>query len=330
MTDNAKSEVIIKLVGKLTLEFPDMDQLKVRMIIEEVMYKYEVTSTETALVASDIEQRIQIYIACKRLDGLSEQTLKNYIQDLNIFASYIRKPIATVSTMDLRMYLATRCKNLKPSSTNTQMSILKSFFGWLHTEEYIPKDPSKKLKPTKEPKRLRHALTDEEIENLRQVCRTDREKSLLEFLVSTGCRLSEVTGINIDSINFYEMSLNVVGKGNKERKVFFNIKAKILLKKYLKSRKGNSEALFVSEKAPFARLGNRAVESAIHKIALRANFNKAVFPHIFRHSYATHNLNAGMPLPILQKLMGHSNADTTMIYAEMSEENIMHEYKRIS
>jgi len=329
-TDNAKDEVIIKLVGKLTLEFPDIDQLKVRRIAEEVMYKYTINSTETSLVVTDIDQRIEIYLACKRLDGLSSKTLKGYEQNLFIFASYIKKPIATVNTMDLRMFLAVRCKNLKPSSTNTQMSILKSFFGWLYEEEYIPTNPSKKLKQTKEPKRLRYALTDEEIENLRQVCSTDKEKSLLEFLVSTGCRLSEATQIDIDSINWFELSLNVIGKGNKERKVFFTIKAKILLKKYLKNRKGKSKALFISEKAPYARLGNRGIEYIIHRIALRANFDKSVFPHLFRHSFATHNLNAGMPLPILQKLMGHTSADTTMIYAEMSEENVRHEYKRIS
>ena len=330
MTDNAKDEAIIKIVGKLTLEFNELDQLKVREIVEEVLYKYEVTSCETALVATDVEQRLQIYLACKKLDGLSETTLNNYKRELTIFAGYIKKPIATVNTMDLRMFLAVRCKNLKPGSTNTQMSVLKSFFGWLSDEEYIPKDPSKKLKQTKEPKRLREALSDEEVENLRQACKSDREKSLIEFLVSSGCRLSELTGINIEQINWYEMSLKVIGKGNKERKVFFSVKAKILLKKYLKDRKGNSEALFISIKAPYGRLGNRAVEHEIHKIAERANFDKAVFPHIFRHSYATHNLNAGMPLPILQKLMGHSSADTTMIYAEMSEENIQHEYRRIS
>ena len=258
MTDNAKDEVIIKLVGKLTLEFPELNQLKVREIAEEVLYKYEVTPLETALVATDVEQRLQIYIACKRLDGLSEKTLKNYKQDLTIFAGYIRKPISNVNTMDLRMFLAQRCKNLKPSSTNTQISILKSFFGWLASEEYIPRNPAAKIKLTKEPKHLRHPLTDEEIENLRQACEylkkpleKDRSKALLEFLNSTGCRLSEITNIDVCQINWYEMSLNVIGKGSKERKVYFNVKAKVLLKKYLKDRKGNGEALFISLKAPY-------------------------------------------------------------------------------
>lgn len=128
------------------------------------------------------------------------------------------------------MFLAVRCKDMKQSSVNGQISILKSFFGWLADEEYIPKNPAKKLKQTKEPKRLRHAMTEEEVELLRQASKTDREKALVEFLISTGCRLSEVVGVNKDDINWYEMSLNVIGKGDKERKVYFSTKAKILLK----------------------------------------------------------------------------------------------------
>ncbi len=327
---SSKDEVVIKMVGKLSLEFPEINQLKVRELLEEVLYKYDVKPTETALVVSDIEDKIGIYLASKKLDGLSPKTLKNYQYNLMIFANYLRKPLATINAMDLRMYLAQRCKGLKPSSVNGQISILKSFFGWLANEEYIPKNPTTKLKQTKEPKRVRHAMTEEEIELLRQACKTDREKALIEFLISTGCRLSEVVGVNKDNINWYEMSLFVIGKGNKERKVYFNTKAKILLKKYLDSRKDNNEALFVTSKKPHTRLGGRSIQREIQKIAHRAGMDKSIYPHLFRHSFATHKLNSGMSLPVIQHLMGHENPSTTQIYAELSEENVMHEYKKIS
>ena len=329
-TNNAKNEVIIKLVGKLTLEFPTIDQLKVRRIAEEVMYKYDITSTETALVTSDAPQKIQLYLACKKLDGLSVKTLKGYKQDLEIFSRYIRKPLSNVNTMDLRMFLAVRCEKLKATSTNTQISHLKSFFGWLFGEEYIPKNPTSQLKQTKVPKILRHPLSDEEVENLRQVCIKDRDKALIEFLVSSGARLSEAISIDIDDIDFHEMSLFVVGKGSKERKIYFTVKAKILLKRYIKNRKGINKALFIAEKFPFQRIGDRAIESSIKKVAKAANFDKSVFPHLFRHSFATHSLNAGMSLPILQKIMGHSDPGTTMVYAELSDENVRHAVRRIS
>ncbi|MGO5074337.1 site-specific tyrosine recombinase/integron integrase [Clostridium sporogenes] len=329
-SSSSKEEVVIKLVGKLSLEIPDIDQLKVRNIVEEVLYRYSILPEETGLVSSDIEEKLQIYLASKKLDGLSKKTLKNYEYNLLIFADHLRKPLATINTMDLRMFLAVRCKNMKQTSMNGQISILKSFFGWLADEEYIPKNPAKKLKQTKEPKRLRHAMTEEEIELLRQACKTDREKALVEFLISTGCRLSEVVGVDKGDINWHEMSLNVVGKGDKERKVYFSTKAKILLKKYLLTREDNNEALFVTSKRPHARLGGRSVQREIKKIADRAGINKSIYPHLFRHSFATHKLNAGMPMSIIQHLMGHENPSTTQIYAELSQENIRHEYKKIS
>ncbi|HDK7138915.1 TPA: tyrosine-type recombinase/integrase [Clostridium botulinum] len=329
-SSSSKEEVVIKLVGKLSLEFPEIDQLKVRTIAEEVLYKYRVLPEETALVSSDIEEKLQIYLASKKLDGLSIKTLKNYEYNLLIFADHLRKPLAAINTMDLRMFLAVRCKNMKQTSMNGQISILKSFFGWLVDEEYIPKNPAKKLKQTKEPKRLRRALSEEEVELLRQAAKTDREKALVEFLVSTGCRLSEVVGVDKLDIDWNEMSLFVIGKGNKERKVYFNVKTKICLKKYLNKRKDNNEALFVTSKRPHARLGGRSIQREIKKIAKRTGLEKSIHPHLFRHSYATHNLNSGMPMPILQQLMGHESPATTQIYAELSQENIKHEYKKIS
>lgn len=330
MYTNVKDEIIIKIVGKLTQEFPEVNQIQVREIVETVLYRYDITPQETALIASDIEDRIQIYIASKRLDGLSEKTLKNYNYELIKFASCLTKPIATVTTMDLRMYLSVRCKNMKGSSTNALISILKSFFGWLYNEEYIPKNPAVKLKQTKEPKRVRHALTDEEVELLRQACWTKREFALVEFLVSTGCRLSEVVGINVSDIDWHDMSLLVIGKGNKQRKVYFNVKTKILLQAYLKDKRGNDPALFTSVRFPFARVGGRAIERELKNISQRAGFEKSIFPHLMRHTFATHNINSGMPLHVIQQLMGHESPQTTLVYSELSSENIKHEYRKIS
>lgn len=327
---SSKDEVVIKLVGKLSLEFSDLDQFKVRNIVEEVLYKYNIMPTETALVSSDVEEKLQIYLATKKLDGLSHRTLRNYNYQLLILASHLVKPLSTITTMDLRMYLAARCKNMKPSSVNGQISILKSFFSWLSDEEYIPKNPAAKLKQTKEPKRVRHALNDEELEFLRQACETDREKALIEFLISTGCRLSEVVGVDKDAIDWHEMSLYVIGKGDKERKVYFNVRTKILLSKYLELRRDDTPALFTASKYPYGRLGGRSIEREIKKIAAKAKFDKSIFPHLFRHSFATSRINNGMPLHIIQHLMGHETPATTQIYAKISEENVRHEYKRIS
>lgn len=327
---SSKDEVVVKLVGRLTIEFPDLDQLRARQLIEETLYKYEIAPAETALVARDIEEKIQIYLATKRLDGLSKKTLYSYELNLVMFASHLRKPLTTVSTMDLRMYLAVRCKKLKQSSVNTQISILKSFFAWLANEEYIPKNPTAKLTQVKQPKRVRQAMTDEEVELLRQACEKLCEKCIIEFLIATGCRLSEIVNVDIAHINWNEKSLFVIGKGDKERKVYFTAKAKVLLQAYLATRTDDNPALFVADKGEHKRLGGRSIENEVHKVAVRAGFEKSVYPHLFRHTFATSKINAGMPLPVLQHIMGHDDPSTTQIYAKLSEENILHEYKKIS
>ena len=330
MMSIANNEVIIRLVGKLTLEFPEIDQLKVREIAEDVLYRYDIVPQENALVASDIEDRIIIYLACKKLDGLSMKTLKNYKGELLKFSSFLIKPIAAITTMDLRMYLTNRCKKLRPSSTNTIRFILKSFFGWLHQEEYIPKNPALKIKATKEPIRERKPLSEEQVEIFRQSCITDREKALTEFLYSSACRLSECKDVNISDIDWHERTLNVIGKGDKERQICFSVKAKILLQRYLLSRKGDNDALFIAVKSPFNRIGGRSIEHAIEKIKNRSGLKENIFPHLFRHTKATHSINAGMPIHILQELLGHSSVATTQIYAKVSKENILHEYRKIS
>jgi len=218
---------------------------------------------------------------------------------------------------------------MKPSSTNTQSYIMKSFFAWLHQEEYIPKNPMLKIKETKVPGRLREALTLDEIEILRQKCKTLREKTLLEFTYSTGCRVSEIVDVNIDDIDFHTKTLKVIGKGNKERIVCFNTKAKYLLKEYMLSRADNNPSLFVASKGTHARLGKRSIENEIKKIAKRANLGKSIYPHLLRHSIATHLLSGGMLLHNVQKLLGHSDPKTTQIYAQISIGNVIYEYGKM-
>jgi integrase/recombinase XerD len=329
---NSNEEVVIKTIGKITqnfLEFQDFQkQLELRKILDEVLYDYDVMTKVTALVASDIDEKMQIYFASKKLDGMSARTIKNYNYILTKFSGYLRKPLSSITTMDMRMYLAAVGQNIQANSVNALIYCFKSFFSWLTDNEYIMKNPMSKIKATKVPKRVRHALTEEEIELLRQACKTDREKSLLEFAYSSGCRLSEIISINIPDVDFYDLSLHVIGKGNKERKVRFSIKAKILLQNYINSRKGINEALFISSKSPYQRIGSRAIEREVEGIAKRAGFDKSIYPHLFRHSYATHKINGGMSLPVLQNLMGHENSSTTMIYARINDENIKHEYNR--
>lgn len=330
---NCNEEATIRIIGKVSQELAEFEnlqkQIQLRKVLDEVLYNYDIITKETSLVASDIEEKMHIFFASKKLEGMSDKTIKNYNYMLSKFSSFMRKPLTGITVMDMRMYLALVSRDIKPGSVNAVIFCLKSFFAWLVNEEYIIKNPMAKIKATKIPKRLRHALTEEEVELLKQACETDREKALIEFLISTGCRLSEVVGVNKDDINWHEMSLNVIGKGDKERKVYFSTKAKILLRKYLLTRADDNPALFVSMRKPHGRIGGRAIEREVKKIADRAGFDKSIYPHLMRHSFATHSLSKGMNITTIQHLMGHEESSTTMIYAQQSEENIRHEYKKI-
>lgn len=325
---NCNEEFVIRTIGKVTLEYPIIDQLKLRDILYECLYNFNVLPIEQALVASDIEEKMMIFLASKKIEGKSKNTLYNYRLILQKFAGYVHKPISTITVMDLRMYLAATTKDLKPSTINTIMSCFKSFFGWLELEEYIPKNPTKKLKAFKLPIRLRKSLTIEELEKLRDACKTVRERCMLEFIFSTGCRISEVVNTDIQNLNFSDNSLRVVGKGDKEREVYFSPKAKLYIEKYLQERTDACPALFVTIRYPHHRMGVKSMEREISKIAGRAGFNKSVFPHLLRHTMATLAIQAGAKLTTVQHLLGHTDPSTTQIYAETSMEDVKHEYKQ--
>ena len=326
---NLNEKFIINTIGKITdiLQLDFSTQTKIRNILEENLYNKTIFENSKELVASDTEDKIAYYLQVRKLDGLSDKTLKNYYYTLNNLSNFIVKPVNSITTTDLRMFIASH-KTHKNSSINTITNILKGFFKFLVDEEIIAKDPSRKLSLIKIPKRLRKSMTIEELEKMRIACKTPRERALIEFLFSTGCRISEVSNCNINDINFYDNTIRVVGKGNKERIVCFNDKSKLYIKEYLELREDNNPALFISDRKPFGRMGTRGLELIVSKVANRTNMDKKVFPHLFRHTMATLSLQSGANITTIQHLLGHTTPATTQIYAENSIEDIKHEYKQ--
>jgi integrase/recombinase XerD len=233
--------------------------------------------------------------------------------------------------MDIRVYLAAYTKTgVKNTTIATTISCLKSFFGWLETQDYINKSPMRKVKNIKIEKRLRKPLSQEELEMLRIACKTVREKAIVEFFYSTGCRLDEVYKLNKGDINWNTDSCMVIGKGNKERRVFLNAKARVHLWKYIASRKDNNEALFVTGRGKLNRLGPRSFEEIFGDLGRRAGLTKRVHPHLLRHTMATSMLNNGASLAAVQGLLGHEDPATTQIYAELNQEELHLTHKRHS
>lgn len=327
-------EASIRLLGRLTLLLPVLEQnfslqLEVKKVIDETLYDYEITSKCTDLITSDIEEKAAIYLACKRLEGLSQKTLENYRLFLNKLDQFFTRPCSTIETMDLRMFLAVLGKGKQPTTVNGYITMLKGFFGWLQAEEYILKNPAFKLKQTKVPRVIQQPYNPENLEKLREACETQREKALFELLDSTACRISEIDNIRLCDINWQERSIKVTGKGNKERIVYFSTKAKLHIQEYLNTRLGESEFLFISEKIPYQHIKVRALQLIVAKIKKRADVQERVHCHKFRRTQATRLLNSGMRIEGVQGILGHTTPSTTQIYAQLSQENLKNEYRKL-
>lgn len=218
--------------------------------------------------------------------------------------------------------------SVKNTTIATRTDILRGFFGWLRNEEYITKNPMDKIKTIKAESRIREPLTYEELEILRTGCKTLRQKCILEMFYSTCVRLDELVNMNIADVGFSEQRINVIGKGNKERTVYFNARTKVYLQKYLKLRNDTSPALFVTERAPIDRLGRRGVQREIKKIQEQSGLNKNIYPHLLRHSGSSHMLEKGIAIEVIQEILGHESLDTTRHYSKSSQSNIEYQYRK--
>jgi integrase/recombinase XerD len=222
---NLSQEIAVSIVEQVIKVIPYFEvdikeQLNLRYLIEEKLNDYQITSRCTDLTKGDIIEKAFLFLACKKLEGMAESTRYNYILIFKRMDAYFNKPLSTITTMDLRLFIAKSYKDNQPNSTNNKICKVKEFFTWLQDEGYIVQNPSRNLLQVKEPYRRRGYIQAIDIEKMREQCQTIREKTLFEFLLSTGCRVSEVSNATIDKINWQENSITVIGKGNKERVVF--------------------------------------------------------------------------------------------------------------
>ena len=317
----------------LTALIPYFDSANINQIgsvLDKVANDYDISEKTTALavVDCDIPKLVKVYLASKQLEGVSENTIDLYENRLRLFFEEMRMLPQDVTTNNIRMFLLQYQVRNKISDRTLDKfrQILNCFFDWCLNEEYISKNPCKNIKEIKYEVKPRRALTRLQLEQVRRSCKTKRDLAIVDVLYSTGCRVTELVNMKFSDINFDDNSVKIIGKGKKHNTVYLNTNAQISLNEYMSERKGDSEYVFVSKKVPYTQLSTRTIETIFSEIAEQLNIKLS--PHIIRHTSATLALQSGMPLPQVQKMLGHSSVATTQIYAETSQEELAISHKK--
>lgn len=272
---------------------------------------------------------LQLFLDAKKIEGCSERTLQYYRVTIEKLLNRIEVPIRKISTEQIRAYLSEyqQINNCSKVTVDNVRRNISSFFSWLEEEDYILKSPMHRIHKIKTKQQVKEIISDEAIERLRDGCCCPRDLAMIDLLYSTGIRVGELVNLNIADINFEARECVVFGKGDKERRVYFDAKAKLHLQDYLKSRNDDNPALFVTLDSPYASLKISGVEIRIRELGRRLNLNK-IHPHKFRRTMATRAIDKGMPIEQVQKILGHSQIDTTMQYAIVNQNNVKSSHQR--
>ena len=328
-----KTEVISSITKDMEDSLTDyqLNKLKESLIInfERVEFIIKTDELKHQKELDENKNMINSFISSKQVEGCSERTIKYYKEIIEKFVNDFDKSIKQISTNEIRNYLSEYKDNSSCGSTTIDniRRVLSSFFSWLEDEDYIMKSPVRRIHKIKTAVVVKEVLTDENLERLRDECENIRDLSLVELLISTGMRVGELVNLNINSINFEDRSCIVLGKGNKEREVYFDAKTKLHLKEYISKRNDSNDALFVSMREPHQRLSISGIELIIRTLGINSNINK-VHPHKFRRTLATMAIDKGMPVEQVQKLLGHVKIETTMNYALVNQSNVKISHRR--
>ncbi|MCT3536290.1 site-specific tyrosine recombinase/integron integrase [Lactobacillus crispatus] len=290
--------------------------------LQEVMLKHLVEREPRKKKISNKEYLAK-FLEAKKMEGCSERTIKYYKVTVEQLLGKIIRPIRRITTEEMRKYLVDyqKINNCGKTTVDNIRRNISSFFSWLEEEDYILKSPMRRIHKIRAEKLVKNVITDEDIEKLRDGCTCLRDVAMIDLLYSTGIRVGELVRLNRSDINFSERECVVLGKGDKERKVYFDAKSKVHLINYLNSRKDDNPALFVSLDKPNDRLKISGVEIRLRQLGRKLNLDR-VHPHKFRRSMATRAIDKGMPIEQVQKILGHSQIDTTMQYAIVNQNNV--------
>ena len=315
---NMTRQIIEKIEKKMFMHLDDVQKEILHNTLVQCMLE---ETTETC--ENDTQSYLKIFLAAKRVEGCSEKTIRYYDSTIRNVLTTIGKEIKFVTTDDLRVYLDEYQKRSNASKVTIDniRRILSSFFAWLEDEDYIVKSPVRRIHKVKTCKTVKETYSDEALELMRDHSEGIRDLAIIDMLASTGIRVGELVKLNRGDVDFENRECIVLGKGNKQRRVYFDARTKIHLQNYLRCRTDDNEALFVSLQKPFNRLLISGVEIRLRELGKKLELSK-VHPHKFRRTLATMAIDKGMPIEQVQQLLGHQSVDTTLQYAMVNQNNV--------
>lgn len=317
-------EKLVNIINEMA-EYLNIAQMKK---LQEVLLRHLINSEVEKSNVSNLEY-LQMFIDAKRIEGCSDRTLGYYQVTVEHLLKTVDVEVRKMTTDDLRSYLAEyqQINNCSKVTVDNIRRNLSSFFSWLEEEDYILKSPMRRIHKIKTKQQVKEIISDEMIEKMRDNCKTKRDLAIIDLLYSTGIRVGELVRLNISDIDFEERECVVYGKGDKERRVYFDAKAKLHLQNYIKSRTDDNPALFVTLDAPYDRLKISGAEIRMRELGRSLSIPK-IHPHKFRRTMATRAIDKGMPIEQVQKILGHSQIDTTMQYAIVNQNNVKASHRR--
>lgn len=326
-----KKTLINQIQTEMSGVLNNAQRQKLSEVLEHCFFNVDVVAlSDENLIQSKSNQILkEEFLSAKQVEGCSERSVSYYSSTLDNLIKTLEKPFNQMETEDLRVYLSDYQKRNDASKQTIDniRRILSSFFTWLEDEDYILKSPVRRIHKIKTMKQVKETYSDEALERLRDNCKTIRDLALIDMLSSTGMRVGELVKLNRVDVDFVNRECVVLGKGSKERVVYFDARTKLHLQNYLNSRTDENEALFVSLLEPHNRLEIAGVEIMLRKLGRSLDINK-VHPHKFRRTLATRAIDKGMPIEQVQKLLGHQKIDTTMEYAIVDQQNVKNSHKK--
>lgn len=322
--DTNMDEKLVTILNEMS-EYLSIAQMKK---LQEVLLK---TLSESEAEKADIsnDQYMQLFLDAKKIEGCSDRTIQYYHDTIVHFLAQIATPIRKVTTDEIRSFLVNyqQINNCSKVTVDNVRRNISSFFSWLEEEDYILKSPMRRIHKIKTKTPVKEIISDESIEKIRDGCGELRDLAMIDLLYSTGIRVGELVNLNIANVDFDLRECIVYGKGDKERRVYFDAKAKLHLQEYINSRTDDNPALFVSLDSPHDRLKISGVEIRLRELGKKLDLKK-IHPHKFRRTMATRAIDKGMPIEQVQKILGHSQIDTTMQYAIVSQSNVRASHQR--